>query len=82
MRLVRVRVRTMVGFGLGLGLVRVMVVRLGFALEEVRHGHVTAYVHVELYGFSMELAVQKSFVQFWPKPSVNIEETDIVGTRL
>ena len=42
----------------------------------------TAYVHVELYGFSMELAVQKSFVQFWPKPSVNIEETDIVGTRL
>ena len=29
--------------------------------EEVGHGHVTAYVHVELYGFSMELSVQEKF---------------------
>ena len=29
--------------------------------EEVGHGHLTAYVIVELYGFSTELPVQKWF---------------------
>ena len=36
--------------------------------EEVGHGHVTAYMNVELYGFSMELPVQKKFCPVLAKP--------------
>ena len=47
---------------------------LGKMAEEVGHNHVTAYVIVELYGFSMELPVQ-----FWPSSVVNKQEMYIVG---
>ena len=38
---------------------------LTIVAEEVGHGHVTAYVNVELYGYSMELPIQSSLVQLW-----------------